>query len=133
MEIPTITTEDISAFHALHAEFKRINEKASDAIIAARANSQNDITIARNGKAVTLKEGALWDEVWSLGETSEAGAILGEKYPEAFELSGKAEAKKDEMKRFAVLKWQIDPIGMTLSDIMRLCEAIVEWKLGQKN
>src|SRR4051794_2230731 len=66
-------------FHSLYGEFKHIQEKANAAIFAARDSGDSDITIARDGKAVTLKEKDLWDEVWNLGSDCEAGKILAEK------------------------------------------------------
>jgi hypothetical protein len=128
MEIPTITPQDISSFHALHSEFKQIKEQADAALVVARGNSENEITIARGGKAVTVKEGVLWDEIWNLGTGAEASQILGEKYPEAFKLAADTEAKKGEMKAFAMTKWDIDPMAMSLSDIIRLIEGVVASK-----
>jgi hypothetical protein len=133
MEIPTITPQDISAFHALYGEVKALNEHASAAIEAAKVNSENELTIARDGKPVVVKEGDLWTEVWHLGAQSDGGQILAEKYPEPFKLSADAEKKKGELKTFALTKWNIDPLGMTLSDIMRICEAIVNYRLAEKS
>ena len=132
MEIPTITPQDISQFHSLHGEFKRLNEQASAAIIAARGNSENEITIARDGKAITVKEKDLWDEVFNLGPDCEGGKILAEKYPDAFTISTQAETKKKEFQALAMSKWNIDPLAMSLSDIMRITEAVVDYKLAQK-
>ena len=126
MEIPTIQPQDIARFHELHDEFKRISEQASAAIVVAQDNKENEITIARNGKPVVVSENALWQEVWALGPESEAGGILKEMYPQAFELSAKAEAKKNEMKAFSVTKWGIDPLAMSLSDIIRIIQAVVK-------
>jgi len=57
---------------------------------------------------------------------------LAEKYPDAFRLSREAEQKKDEIKAFAISKWDIDPLAMTLSNIMRIVEALIEYKLAQR-
>lgn len=132
METPTIKPEDLSQFHSLNGEFKHIQEQASAAIFAAQENKANEITIARDGKAIVLPEKALWDEVWVLGPDCEGGKILAEKYPEAFALSAKANAKGAELKGFATLKWGIDPVALSLSDILRVCEAIVDYRLAQK-
>lgn len=128
MEIPTITPQDISTFHSLYGEVKTLNEQASASIIAAQENKENELTIARDGQPIVVKENDLWTEVFHLGPACEGGQILSEKYPEPFELSAKAEQKKHELKAFALSKWNIDPLGMTLSDIMRMMEAMIEYK-----
>lgn len=128
MEIPTINPQDISAFHSLHDEFKRLQAQASDEISVARQNSANELTISRNGELVVVPEGALWDEVFYIGRNSDAGKILAEKYPKAFELSAKAEQKSAELKAFAMSKWGIDPLAMSLSDIIRIIEGLIASK-----
>jgi hypothetical protein len=132
MEIPTIAPADIVHFHALYSEFKSLQDQASAAIEAAKSNKDAEITIAREGQPVVLTEGDLWTEVWHLGADSEAGKILSEKYPGPFRLSKESEEKKAEMTAFALGKWKIDPLAMTLSDIMRIAEAVVDYKLAQK-
>lgn len=79
-----------------------------------------------------MKENDLWTEVWHLGADCEGGKILAEKYPEPFKLSRQAEEKKAEIKKFAMAKWGIDPMAMTLSDIIRIMDAIVDYKLAAK-
>lgn len=132
MDIPTISPEDLSTFHSLFAELKTLQEQATVAIEAAKTNADAEITIARDGKPVVLSEKALWDEVWHLGADCDAGTILSARYPDAFRLSREAEEKKAEMKAFSVTQWGIDPVAMTLSDIMRLMSAMIDYKLSQR-
>jgi hypothetical protein len=132
MEIPTIEPQDIAHFYSLHDEFKAMQVEAGVALDLAQANKEIEITIARDGRPTVVKENDLWTEVWHLGPQCEGGTILSEKYPDAFKLAARAEAKKNDMKAFAVSKWQIDPLGMTLADIMRRTEAIVNYRLAQK-
>jgi predicted ATP-grasp superfamily ATP-dependent carboligase len=132
MEKPTITSEGIARFHTLHSEFKALQDQASAEISTAQLNNDVEITIARDGKAVVVKERELWTEVYHLGPACDAGKILSEKYPAAFEVSAKAEEKKKEMQSFAMAEWGINPLAMSLSDIMRVTEALVDYKLAQE-
>lgn len=132
MDIPTISPEDLSTFHSLFAELKHLQEQATAAIDAAKTNADAEITIARDGQPVILKEKDLWDEVWHLGADCDAANVLSVKYPDAFGVSRDAEAKKAEMKAFSVSKWGIDPLAMTLSDIMRLMSAMIDYKLANR-
>ena len=132
MELPTIDPKDISEFHRLHGDFKDLQEQASAAILLAKENQDNELTIARDGKAIVVREKDLWDEIWALGPESEAGKVLSEKYADAFNLSADAEKKKGELKAFAQSKWNVDPLAMTLSDIIRIMEAVIEYKFQQR-
>jgi len=130
MEHPT--AESIAEFHKLSDEFKELNTLASDAVAAARLHQSNEITIARDGQPVVVTEKDLWDEVWHLGPDSDAGTILKEKYPQPFELSAQTNKKKEEIKAWAVSKWGIDPLAMSLSDIIKITEAVVDYRLQAK-
>lgn len=132
MEIPTIDPKDIGTLHTLFSEHKSLSEQASAAILLAKENKDNELTIAREGRAVVVKENDLWEEVWALGPASDAGKILSEKYPDAFELSAKAEKKKEEVKAFALTRWGIDPLVMSLSDIIRIVEAVIDYKVANR-
>jgi hypothetical protein len=132
MEIPTIDPKDIAHLRTLFAERKQLEEQASAAIELAKIHKEEEITIARDGQAVVVTENDLWTEVWHLGPDSDGGKILLEKYPEPFKLAAQAEAKKAEIKSFAITKWGIDPLAMTLSDIMRITEALIDYKLSLK-
>lgn len=132
MEQPTITADSIAAYHALHREFKTLSEQASEAIKNAKLNGENEITIARDAQPVVVREKDLWDEVWNLGGGCDAGKILSEKYPEAFDLSRKTEEKKQELKKYALAEWNIDPLAMSLSDIIRIIEGVVDYKLASR-
>lgn len=128
MEIPTIKPQDISTYQVLVSEFKALQEKASNEIVAARLNGENDITISRDGQPVTIKEKNLWTEVFALGPDSDAGQILKNVYPAAFELSAEANKKSEEMKKFAIASFGVNPLEMSLSDIFRIIEAVFEMK-----
>ena len=130
METPT--AETIGQLHEHFDVLKDLQRKASDAIAAAQQNGQQEITIARDGKAVVVHEKDLWDEVWHLGSNSDAGRILKEKYPGAFALSLKAEEKMAEIKHFTTEKWGINPLAMSLSDILKLTGALIDYKLAQQ-
>jgi hypothetical protein len=93
---------------------KQLNERAGASIDAAQVNKANELTIARDGQPVVVKESDLWTEVFHFGPACDAGQILSEKYPEPFKLSADAEKKKAELNAFAIKKWGIDPLCMTL-------------------
>jgi len=128
MELPTITGEDIRHFHKLSEDFKATQALASRAIADAKLNQNNELTIARDGKPVSIREKDLWDEVWTLGATCEAAGILKEKYPDVFIHSVAADDKRQEIKVFAIERWQVDPLAISLSDIIRIIEGVVDYK-----
>jgi hypothetical protein len=130
MEHPT--AQSIAEFHVLSDEFKALNQRASESIKAAQLHQGSQITIARDGKPVVVTEKDLWDEVYYLGPASDAGRMLAEKYPEPFEFSAQAEAKKTELKKWALEKWGIDPLAISLSDIIKVIEAVVDYRLQKQ-
>lgn len=76
MDIPTIAPEDIARFHELHDEFRSLQDRASDALRTAQLNKEYEITIARDGKAVVMKEGDLWTEVWLAQNVTAARSLI---------------------------------------------------------
>lgn len=131
MEQPSITAKDIEHFHKLFAEFRALTDKASNELNTAKLQQDRQINITRDGKPMSVKEKDLWDEVWHLGANSDAGKALSEKYPSVFQASKQANEKKLEMQKFARAQWDIDPLALSLSDIIRLIEGVVDYKLSK--
>lgn len=128
MEKPTITSQDLADFYTIQSEFDELQRKASEALVNAKAAQEQEISISRNGKHQVVREKDLWDEIWHNVEDDTAKTVLREKYPQVFELSEKTEEKKEHLKQFAMEKWEINPLAMSLSDIFRIAEAVYEMK-----
>jgi hypothetical protein len=126
-----ITRETIEQLYRHYDELDVLEQQASAAIKVAQEHKNEEITIAQEGKSVTVREKDLWDETWTLGPACEAGALLREKYPDAFEISDRHAAKAQELREFTVAKLGIDYRAMKLSDILRLVEGVIELKLQQ--
>jgi hypothetical protein len=125
-----ITGDLLGTLYGMYAELDRLKEDASSAIKAAKQNAQKPITITRKGGTEQkVTEQMLWDELWTLGKQSEAGLRLREKYPEAFAKADAQEAKLTELRAFTVLELGMDAQAVTLRDILRLIEGVVEYKL----
>jgi hypothetical protein len=86
----------------------------------------------KDGKVVDVPESALWDEIYHLGQTSEAYQFLKDKYPHVFEKTDRYEKKVLEISQFSVAELGVDAIRMRLSDIIRIVEGVVDYKLGNK-
>jgi dsDNA-specific endonuclease/ATPase MutS2 len=129
----TITEEKLAKLDQLYREVDELSEKASDAIKNAKRNKENEITIARDGKPIIIKEALLWDEVRVLGtQAIDAYSVLSEKYPEPFELSKQQIAKANEMDMFVLAEFGISSTQIRLKDIMTIVEAMVDYKLKTK-
>lgn len=116
---------------ALYERIDTLEQEASDALKAAKANQDNLITIARDGKPVELREKDLWDEVRYQGAASDAGKILTEKYPDAFEKAAAHERAIGELSVFSQTELGINPVAMRMRDVFMIAEAVVAYKLKE--
>jgi hypothetical protein len=71
----------------------------------------------------------LWDEVWNLGPKCEAGNFLRAKYAYAFDVSDMHATKAAELRKFAIAELGVDSQRVKLRDIVKLVEAMVDYKL----
>lgn len=129
-----ITREKIETVYRLYDELAVQKEVASEAIKEAQRHWGNPVLIKRkDGTEQELAEKLLWDEVWTLGSDCDAGRFLKGKYPKAFELSDVANAKARELSTYTIAELGVDAQAVKLSDIIRITEALVEYKLNERD
>lgn len=87
--------------------------------------------VTREGKTLQIKEKHLWDEVYYLGENSQAGQILRKKYPEIFELWDDERKISKDYNLYAKANINIDPGAMKISDFIKLIIGLIEYKNGE--
>lgn len=113
----------------LYSELEALEKDASDTLLAVKIpNKDNEHTLVRNGKRITLKEAVLWQEVLHLGADSQAGGILKGLYPIVFEKYALHNQKADELKEFTVRELGIDYNKMRVIDIIRLVDLTLDYR-----
>jgi hypothetical protein len=125
METVKITEEKIEKLITLYDNFKKAEEEASNELSKAMMNKNRRIKY----KNENLEESVLWEEIRYSGQNGEANKILKEKYPLMFEKAESQEKTKAEYKEYCIKEIEIDPTRLTLSDIIKLTLALVDYKL----
>lgn len=122
MKAPIITGEHIDTVIRLYEELEVLTETESEAIKSAQAGNDEKTAIVKrnNGEEQTVSEKDLWKEVFYIGEGSEGYPILKERYPNVFEQSALHAQKLQEITAYTVTHLGVDPLKMSLSDIIRL-------------
>jgi hypothetical protein len=78
-----ITKETIEQLRKLTEENQVLTLEISDELGAIKRDNKDQLhKVTRNGQEQEVKELYLWEEVFHQGIESEAGQILGAKYPE---------------------------------------------------
>lgn len=129
-----ITQEKLAKLYQLYDELDAAKEASSDAIKEAQeGKADKKATITRkNGETVEVTEKELWDEIFYLKDRSEGWEYLKSKYPKAFETSDAVTDKLDEIRKFTHGEFGLDPNQIKLSDIFRIVEAVLEYKMHGK-
>ena len=120
-----ITIEKVNKIFELHEAFNKSKEEASNELSKAMMNANRRVKY----KNENLEEKVLWDELRYEGANGPAGKLLKEKYPKVFETSEAQEKAKGIYKETCYIELGINPLAMTLSDIMRLIMGVVDYKL----
>lgn len=119
-----ITKKQIDNLDKIYDELDKLADKVSEAELLARQNKDVSTTIERDGKQVEVKEADLWNEYRYLGDKSDAGKYLREKYTDLFQKIEEYEVKKDELVAYSKVELGVNPLAMTLRDIIKLIRAI---------
>lgn len=128
-----ITKEKIDKLYKINSELVDLEEKANNESSVVRNGAERKrIKIERDGKKITVTEKILWDEVYFGGMESQAAKILKEKYPKVFEYTKKQTEKANELQMFIQAEFGIDYKKMRFSDIIKVVDALFDYKLNQK-
>ena len=128
MEVLEINKEKIEKLMTLCKELREVQENTSTEL--ANAKSNNHRRILYKGK--NFEEQVLWDEIRYAGVNGEAGKVMRAKYPKAFDLYDKQEEKSKEYEKFVIDNIGVDPLAMTLADVVQLILGVVDYKLKEK-
>lgn len=133
METIKIEKEKLEKMLALFDDIESLSEKSSNALANAKINqNKNRIKIKRDGKEVFVTEADLWEEIRYLGQNSEAGKILKERYPDVFNFAEEHDKKTIEIREYVLGVLGIDYRTMKLSDYIRLTLSLIDYKLNEK-
>lgn len=128
-----ITQDKVVKLYQLYEELDTLTERSSNLIKEAKHNSGNPISVTReSGETVEVAESTLWDEIRYLGDKTEGFAVLQAKYPDAFSASDAVNKQLEEIQKYTIAELGIDALQLKLSDIMRVVEGIVEYKLNER-
>src|SRR5690606_31154452 len=128
----TVTKSAVNRVYELYDELDALQTEANDAINLAKQNEENVISVVRkNGETQNIKESDAWEEIWVLGNQTESYGVMAEKYPEAFEKSTLATEKANEVDTFTFAEIGIKSNKVTLRDILRLVEGVVNYTLEE--
>lgn len=121
-----IDQEKLDTLYGLYKTLDDLEVQASDELKKAKeVGKEATIKLKRNGEERDVKEASLWTEVFHLGSDSEAGRELVKRYPQVFELYKQQSEKAEELQKFSVQAFGIDYRNLRLSDIFRICEAMI--------
>lgn len=127
-----ITLEKIQKLETLYNEIDALDRLVSEAIILAKKNKDNQLTMAREGKPITITEGRLWDEVRVLGDECDAAKVLAPMYPAVFTKAEEQRKKASELDVFCQVELGVDYKRLRLIDFMHIVGAMIDYKLNNK-
>lgn len=127
------TPEKVAELYTLYERVERAERTASDLLINAKQNGDNELPIAQaDGSGDKMvKERHLWREVEHLGSECNAGRVLQEKYPKVFEAYTTQNRLADELREFTIAAFQIDYTQLKLSDIVRMFEMLFDYRVSR--
>lgn len=127
-----INQEQINKVYQLYADLENAKELGSELLRTAQDRfGENEIEVERGGKKVMAKEKDLWEEVYQLGKECEAGKLLDAAHPKVFEAYAKEAELALELKQYLMSEFGIDFKAIKVSDIFRLTEMMIDYKLSQ--
>jgi hypothetical protein len=129
-----ITKEKLEKVYQLSDEILSLNEKVMDCVATVKEqNGDKEHEITRDdGEKVKLKEKILWIELRQMGAECVSGKQLRELYPDIFAMSEKADALSKELEAYTTEHFGINHTTMTIANLFRLSEGMVEYVLDKK-
>jgi hypothetical protein len=126
--------KQLEQLHILTEQVERQQELASELLRTAQDRHNHEVhKLMRDGAEIELQEKVLWDETFYLGKDCEAGKLLASLHPEVFEAYIKQDDYALELKKFCIMELGVDYSKLSLSDYLRLTEALIDLKISEKN
>lgn len=121
------TNENISKLENIYERIDTVKTRLSHEFsLALEASKDTEFEIERKGEKSNVTGATLWYEVQNLGADCDAGKILKPIYGEVFTQSEKYDELVKELNDFSKTELGIDPLQMTLLDIVRISKGIIE-------
>src|SRR5688572_14311441 len=122
-----IGKKDINELYAMYDRLHALQSEVQDHVNTAKARTDNDdVTVRRDGKDITVKTKVLWTELWHLGADSSAGQDLRRLFPEVFEAKDREDALTAEIKAFELKAIGFDHRNMTLPNLIKLVRGLID-------
>lgn len=129
-----ITRESIKALRDTSDDLRAQKELASELLRTAQDRfGHQEVEIERDGKTIALTEKVLWEEVFLMGTSCQAGTILKKAHPEVFEAFEDQDRKAGKLKEISVKELGVDYTQMTLSDYVALMEGMFALLLSERD
>ena len=128
-----LTRTTLNALHELTANHARIKDKRSEILRTAQDRYGHRVhKVPRpGGEQVEISEKVMWDEVFYLGVACESGKALQKIHPDVFKGYADEQKAADELKKFTVLELGLDFTALTLSDYLKMTEALFHLMLEE--
>lgn len=119
--------ENINKLSELFAEIATLKAEIDEEYtkVSANADKRKLEVVRKDGKKQEVNEDLLWFEVKNLGAQCTAGVALKAKYPRIFELTEAHNKKVSEMEAFSIKTFGIDPVKLSMVDIFRIVDGIL--------
>lgn len=128
-----ITNEKIKKLDDFYREIETLKIELDNEYVGAREGAENKkqslVRKTKDGeKEVEISEDRLWYELRNLGWQSQAGETMKKTYPKVFELYEKHSKAVSDMEDFCLKELNINPTKITLLDIIRIVEGVINGK-----
>ncbi|MCX6785935.1 MAG: hypothetical protein NTZ18_03745 [Candidatus Komeilibacteria bacterium] len=128
-----ISEEKITDIVRMTKELEDLEYLASEGLRTVQdQHGQDEVELEREGRPIKLKEKILWDEVFVLGEDSDAGKTLKRKYKDVFDAFRKQGEKANELQAYIMRNFGIDYKKMKFSDYIKLIRGLIQFELKQE-
>jgi hypothetical protein len=128
-----ITKENLQGLYELYQKLEEAKDRASDLLKTAKDRyGHREVQLEREGKKITVKEDILWQEVFYLGNDSQAGRELSKKHPEVFEAFEKQNAAAKDCDKYVMMNFGMRSEQVTIGNIFALTEAMCRFILAEE-
>lgn len=129
-----ISRHDIAELERLYAELAQVQLDMSECIKTAQAqHGDDDITVVRAGKEVTVKQKALWLETFHLGAEADCAKELRALYPDVFAFKDREQRMVADIEAWEAKAFGFNRTQMTLPNIIRLVRGLVDLEMRDRN
>jgi len=127
-----INKENLSGLYEIYEKLENAKERASELLRTAQDRySHRTIQLEREGKMIMVTEKVLWQEVFYLGDESQAARELSKKHPEIFAAFAKQNELAAECNKFVMANFGMKAEQLTIGNVFALTEAMCRFILSE--